>query len=225
MICVKARAREDDLVFHDYYYFVMIDASVCCFSFQRLQRTPLAPPLSHITESRNTYKMVPFALRLLLIATATVSAFVVVPSAPATRTMILSATVQKKSSTATEFNLNEYILDKLPHVEKALDDSLASDIPQTARIVEAMKYSLMAGGKRIRPVLCLAACEMFDADFHKAMPAAVALEMIHTMSLIHDDLPALDNDDLRRGKPTNHVSIHSSNVRPCVFERTRRELT
>jgi geranylgeranyl diphosphate synthase type II len=149
--------------------------------------------------------MSPFALRLLLVATATVNAFVVVPSKPTT--VRLSATVEKKTTAATEFNLNEYIMDKLPHVEKALDESLASDIPQTARIVEAMKYSLMAGGKRIRPVLCLAACEMFDENFHKAMPAAVALEMIHTMSLIHDDLPALDNDDLRRGKPTNHVSI------------------
>ena len=68
-----------------------------------------------------------------------------------------------------------------------------------------MKYSLMAGGKRIRPILCLAACEMFGGSDKVAMPTAVALEMIHTMSLIHDDLPAMDNDDLRRGKPTNHV--------------------
>jgi geranylgeranyl diphosphate synthase type II len=63
----------------------------------------------------------------------------------------------------------------------------------------------MAGGKRIRPVLCLAACEMFGGNDNIAMPTAVALEMIHTMSLIHDDLPAMDDDDLRRGKPTNHV--------------------
>jgi geranylgeranyl diphosphate synthase, type II len=72
-----------------------------------------------------------------------------------------------------------------------------------------MKYSLMAGGKRIRPILCIAAAEMFDPinGMNKAMPASVALEMIHTMSLIHDDLPSMDNDDLRRGKPTNHVSF------------------
>lgn len=63
----------------------------------------------------------------------------------------------------------------------------------------------MAGGKRIRPILCLAACEMFGGNDDISMPSAVALEMIHTMSLIHDDLPAMDNDDLRRGKPTNHV--------------------
>ena len=68
-----------------------------------------------------------------------------------------------------------------------------------------MKYSLMAGGKRIRPILCMAACEMFNGDENIAMPTAVALEMIHTMSLIHDDLPSMDNDVLRRGKPTNHV--------------------
>ena len=66
----------------------------------------------------------------------------------------------------------------------------------------------MAGGKRIRPVLCIAACEMFaDGSQDIAMPTAVALEMIHTMSLIHDDLPSMDNDDLRRGKPTCHVSF------------------
>merc|ERR1719454_1356548 len=63
----------------------------------------------------------------------------------------------------------------------------------------------MAGGKRIRPVLCIASCEMFGGPQEAAMPTAVALEMIHTMSLIHDDLPSMDNDDLRRGKPTNHV--------------------
>jgi hypothetical protein len=105
-----------------------------------------------------------------------------------------------------EFDLNAYILDKLPSIEKALDESLVSREPQTDKIVEAMKYSLMAGGKRIRPVLCLAAAEMFSPQNPEvAMPAAVALEMIHTMSLIHDDLPSMDNDDLRRGKPTCHV--------------------
>jgi Polyprenyl synthetase len=113
------------------------------------------------------------------------------------------------SPAAQEFDLNAYILDKLPAIEKALDDSLVSKESQTDKIVEAMKYSLMAGGKRIRPVLCLASAEMFAPDnYQVAMPAAVALEMIHTMSLIHDDLPSMDNDDLRRGKPTCHVRIH-----------------
>ena len=67
------------------------------------------------------------------------------------------------------------------------------------------RYSLLAGGKRVRPVMCIAACEMFGGTEAMAMPTAVAIEMIHTMSLIHDDLPAMDNDDLRRGMPTNHV--------------------
>ena len=71
-------------------------------------------------------------------------------------------------------------------------------------LLEAMQYSLEAGGKRIRPVLLLAACEMAGGNAEDALPFACALEMIHTYSLIHDDLPAMDNDDLRRGKPTNH---------------------
>lgn len=67
-----------------------------------------------------------------------------------------------------------------------------------------MRYSIFAGGKRIRPALCLAACEACDGDIKDAMPLACAVECIHTYSLIHDDLPAMDNDDFRRGKPTSH---------------------
>lgn len=69
---------------------------------------------------------------------------------------------------------------------------------------ESMKYSLMAGGKRLRPALILEGYRLFKPDYEKALPFACAMEMIHTFSLIHDDLPAIDNDDLRRGKPTNH---------------------
>lgn len=90
-------------------------------------------------------------------------------------------------------------------VEIALEKSIVATSPNVAKITESMRYSLMAGGKRIRPVICLAACEMLGGNDELAMPTAVALEMIHTMSLIHDDLPSMDNDDLRRGKPTNHV--------------------
>lgn len=109
-------------------------------------------------------------------------------------------------ATKTEFDLQGYFAAKLPLIEKALDESVVSETPETDLVCESMKYSLMAGGKRIRPILCLAAAEMFTEDADSvAMPAAVALEMIHTMSLIHDDLPSMDNDDLRRGKPTNHV--------------------
>ena len=109
------------------------------------------------------------------------------------------------AETATGFDLNEYIMSKQPAITKALEESVVSPEPQTDLISESMRYSLMAGGKRVRPVLCLAACEMFGGSEEVAMPTAVALEQIHTMSLIHDDLPSMDNDDLRRGKPTNHV--------------------
>ena len=88
--------------------------------------------------------------------------------------------------------------------ERALTPMLESlgDIPE--RLLEAMRYSLEAGGKRLRPVMLLAACEMAGGDPETALPFACAMEMIHTYSLIHDDLPAMDDDDLRRGKPTNH---------------------
>ena len=114
--------------------------------------------------------------------------------------------MRSSTAAATDFDLGEYIMSKQPAITKALEDSVISPEPQTDLISESMRYSLMAGGKRIRPVLCLAACEMFGGTEDVAMPTAVALEQIHTMSLIHDDLPSMDNDDLRRGKPTNHVS-------------------
>jgi geranylgeranyl diphosphate synthase type II len=122
-----------------------------------------------------------------------------------------STTALKSSATdaekpKTDFDLNKYIMSKQPALTKALEDSVVSPEPQTDLICESMRYSLMAGGKRVRPVLCLAACEMFGGSEEVAMPTCVALEFIHTMSLIHDDLPSMDNDDLRRGKPTNHVS-------------------
>lgn len=72
------------------------------------------------------------------------------------------------------------------------------------RLAEAMQYSLFAGGKRLRPILCLCACQSCGGKTEEALPAALALEAIHTYSLIHDDLPGMDNDDLRRGNPTNH---------------------
>lgn len=100
------------------------------------------------------------------------------------------------------FSLAQYLQEQKTIVETALDQSLVITEPVT--IYEAMRYSLLAGGKRLRPILCLAACEMLGGTAAMAMNTACALEMIHTMSLIHDDLPAMDNDDLRRGKPTNH---------------------
>jgi geranylgeranyl diphosphate synthase type II len=100
------------------------------------------------------------------------------------------------------FDFEAYLKSARQRVEAALDASLAPERPESLR--EAMRYSLLAGGKRLRPILCLAAFELAGGEGDLAMPTAVALEMIHTMSLIHDDLPAMDNDDLRRGRPTNH---------------------
>eukprot|EP00640_Fibrocapsa_japonica_P003303 CAMPEP_0113934018 /NCGR_PEP_ID=MMETSP1339-20121228/1359_1 /TAXON_ID=94617 /ORGANISM="Fibrocapsa japonica" /LENGTH=311 /DNA_ID=CAMNT_0000935623 /DNA_START=109 /DNA_END=1044 /DNA_ORIENTATION=- /assembly_acc=CAM_ASM_000762 len=120
----------------------------------------------------------------------------------------------KMSSVAVQdtFNIKSYLVEKKDIVEKALDESIKSDGPYVEKITEAMRYSLLAGGKRIRPILTLAACEMFGGSVESAMPTAVALEMIHTMSLIHDDLPSMDNDDLRRGRPTCHVVYGEDNA-------------
>jgi geranylgeranyl diphosphate synthase type II len=95
-----------------------------------------------------------------------------------------------------------YLASRRAEVDLALDKTIAVTYPEV--IYESMRYSLLIGGKRLRPILCLAACELLGGDRTAAMPTACALEMVHTMSLIHDDLPAMDNDDLRRGKPTNH---------------------
>ena len=89
-------------------------------------------------------------------------------------------------------------------VERALPEQMKRLDNTPERLVDAMLYSLMAGGKRLRPVLLTAACEAAGGNVQEALPFACAIEMIHTYSLIHDDLPAMDNDDLRRGKPTNH---------------------
>ncbi len=102
----------------------------------------------------------------------------------------------------SSFDFSSYLIKHKTSVEIALDASLGPERPEQLR--EAMRYSLLAGGKRLRPILCLAACEFAGGNSELALPTAVSLEMIHTMSLIHDDLPAMDNDDLRRGRPTNH---------------------
>ncbi len=90
-------------------------------------------------------------------------------------------------------------------VDAALEQYFNDPTKPYARLTESMHYSLTAGGKRLRPVLVLSFCEACGGDVEAALPVACALEMVHTYSLIHDDLPCMDNDDLRRGKPTNHV--------------------
>ena len=95
--------------------------------------------------------------------------------------------------------------DRINIIDKALDEYVSSKNNPQSEIYEAMRYSLFAGGKRLRPILMLETARMCGVDWEDVKPFACAIEMIHTYSLIHDDLPAMDNDDLRRGKPTNHI--------------------
>ena len=120
----------------------------------------------------------------------------------AARTVRAAAAAPAAAVEASEVDFAAYIAEKNAAIEQALSDSVPEMYPE--RLHESMRYSLLAGGKRIRPCLCIAACELMGGSMETAMPTACALEMIHTMSLIHDDLPSMDNDDFRRGKPTNH---------------------
>ncbi|MDY0292466.1 MAG: polyprenyl synthetase family protein [Desulfuromonadaceae bacterium] len=100
--------------------------------------------------------------------------------------------------------LKRYLAQQQQHIEATLEELLPKGEGPNANLLEAMRYSLFAGGKRLRPILVLAACEAVGGDIQSAMRPACALEMIHTYSLIHDDLPAMDDDNFRRGVPTNH---------------------
>lgn len=93
---------------------------------------------------------------------------------------------------------------KIDYIEDLLNEYMPKEEGYQQTIMKAMNYSLKAGGKRLRPILTLESCKIVGGNEEDAIPFAMAIEMIHTYSLIHDDLPALDNDDLRRGKPTNH---------------------
>lgn len=101
-------------------------------------------------------------------------------------------------------DLKNYMKDRCRLVDQALDSLLPKEDELPVSLHKAMRYSVFAGGKRIRPILMLGACEAVGGEIEWAMPAACAMEMIHTYSLIHDDLPAMDDDDFRRGNPTNH---------------------
>lgn len=104
------------------------------------------------------------------------------------------------------FPLDEYLAARRDTINTALSGILDDFVPE-GRLRSAMRYSLEAGGKRLRPILCLAATEAVGGDPEASLPAGCALELIHTYSLIHDDLPAVDNDALRRGKPSCHVAF------------------
>ena len=107
------------------------------------------------------------------------------------------------SATVTERSLQEL----RPVVDAALQDRLQPGPLCPARLQEAMAYSLMSGGKRLRAILVLLSAEACGGNRNPALPAACAIEMMHAYSLIHDDLPAMDDDDLRRGKPTCHIAF------------------
>jgi geranylgeranyl diphosphate synthase type II len=117
----------------------------------------------------------------------------------------MSVTATRAGARRTEsFDLQRYLDMRTAAVNRALDTFLPKETVKPSTIHRAMRYSLFAGGKRMRPALCLAAAEACGGKTDEAMPLACAVECIHTYSLIHDDLPAMDNDDFRRGKPTNH---------------------
>lgn len=108
---------------------------------------------------------------------------------------------------AADFDFAQYMMGKADQVNRALDAACPQEYPETVN--ESIRYSLLAGGKRIRPMLCLAAAELFDGDASVAMPSACAMEMIHTMSLMHDDLPCMVRCGLLAGPGCkSHVSVH-----------------
>ncbi len=103
-------------------------------------------------------------------------------------------------------SLENYLKQKQLQMDGAIIDYIEK-LQAPTQLKAAMKYSAEAGGKRLRPILMAASCESYGGALETVIPAAAALEMIHTYSLIHDDLPAMDNDDIRRGKPTNHIKF------------------
>ncbi len=116
--------------------------------------------------------------------------------------------------------VDEHLMDFIPNIDN-----------KSILLYESMKYSLMAGGKRLRPVMLLAACDFAGGNIMEALPYACALEYIHTYSLIHDDLPAMDNDDLRRGIPTNHkvygeaiAILAGDGLLTCAFEAINKDM-
>lgn len=110
-------------------------------------------------------------------------------------------------------NLKDYIDIRLKEINKNIDDIFdKSDISLENNFIEMLKYPLEAGGKRLRPILACLTCELFEGDYKKVIIPAISLELIHTYSLVHDDLPAMDNDNLRRGKPTAHIKFGEANA-------------
>lgn len=108
--------------------------------------------------------------------------------------------------------VSEYLRKQQAKVNNALQKFLPAADTQPALIHEAIRYTVFAGGKRIRPILCLAACEALGGEEADALPCACAVEVFHTSTLVHDDLPCMDDDDLRRGQPTCHIKYGEANA-------------
>jgi geranylgeranyl diphosphate synthase, type II len=112
--------------------------------------------------------------------------------------------IQQSSRRSCHVNLKNYLITRQKLIDRTLDRYLPKANTKPATLHRAMRYSLFAGGKRLRPILCLATAEACRGKINDALPLACALECIHTYSLVHDDLPSMDNDDFRRGRPTCH---------------------
>jgi geranylgeranyl diphosphate synthase, type II len=106
---------------------------------------------------------------------------------------------------ACMFDLNAYMREKRHAIDRALDNHLPDSETRPRLLHEAMRYAVFAGGKRLRPILCLAAAEALENDTTRALIPAIAIEALHTYTLVHDDLPAMDDDAMRRGLPTTHI--------------------
>jgi geranylgeranyl diphosphate synthase type II len=130
------------------------------------------------------------------------------PWADAPSLLKINATVgdrrYNRAKALRHVDLKPYLISRQKSIDRALDRFLPKESTRPATIHKAMRYSLFAGGKRLRPILCLASAEACGGKVVAAMPLACAMECIHTYSLVHDDLPSMDNDDFRRGRPTCH---------------------
>src|SRR5205814_3620193 len=121
-----------------------------------------------------------------------------------TESSVFHCQIASVFSLFTRMEVRSYLTARQKKIDRALDRYLPKATVKPATLHKAMRYSLFAGGKRLRPILCLAAAEACHGKIENALPLACALECIHTYSLVHDDLPSMDNDDFRRGRPTCH---------------------
>ncbi|CAN8258695.1 unnamed protein product [Cochlearia groenlandica] len=135
--------------------------------------------------------------------------YILITSKPR-RTSHLNPSSHSLTAESYETEFMSYMVNKSKSINKALDEAVPLCDP-VLKIREAMRYTLLSDGKRVRPLLCLAACELVGGQEATAMPSACAVEMIHASSLIQDDLPCMDDDSLRRGKPTSH-KIYGENI-------------